>query len=480
MRRALSVRPFRFAAPTARRLAVRHAGQLRPGTCGRAPDTPGTRAPRPCACTSARSTPWSACITSRSTWTAAGSTASASPIPRSSGASSTRTPTCGPLRGGMCTRSSTRSAAMFACSRPLRPERNSCRRATATQSTRGRRRTGSSSLHPDGRIDTEVRWVDRNRRCASRWPRPSTALDPCTRARAGRPRLLAACAGRCAAGARRAVRSQRRRRAALALGAARQAQHRVPARFHSCAASERLSARAGGAWTPTATPSRCSWKSISTRSIRRKCSREMLASALLPEGKTLPEIMGPAATRARRAWPANRGGLVDVRASSHRGSPPRRSPSCNSRSSGSTRNRASKCIFMERARADGKSVAGLETVHDQMALFESHVDGRPGRILDVEPRAGSRSAQAGRRHGARMAARRHGVVRIRDEIRLGQRSRRYISRWWSARNRKWIAKIEALLDDDKNYLVIVGTAHLVGQDSVIELLKKDGIRAAQR
>ena len=37
-----------------------------------------------------------------------------------------------------------------------------------------------------------------------------------------------------------------------------------------------------------------------------------------------------------------------------------------------------------------------------------------------------------------------------------------------------------MLDDDKNYLVIVGTAHLVGQDSVIELLKKDGIRAAQR
>ncbi len=44
-----------------------------------------------------------------------------------------------------------------------------------------------------------------------------------------------------------------------------------------------------------------------------------------------------------------------------------------------------------------------------------------------------------------------------------------------ARNRKWISRIEALLDDDKNYLVIVGTAHLVGRDSVIELLKKDGV-----
>ncbi len=49
-----------------------------------------------------------------------------------------------------------------------------------------------------------------------------------------------------------------------------------------------------------------------------------------------------------------------------------------------------------------------------------------------------------------------------------------------ARNRKWLPKIEALLNDDKNYLVIVGTGHLVGQGSVIDLLKKDGIGATQR
>jgi uncharacterized protein YbaP (TraB family) len=49
-----------------------------------------------------------------------------------------------------------------------------------------------------------------------------------------------------------------------------------------------------------------------------------------------------------------------------------------------------------------------------------------------------------------------------------------------ARNRHWIPRIEALLDDDKNYLVIVGTGHLVGRDNVIELLKKDGVGATQR
>ena len=49
-----------------------------------------------------------------------------------------------------------------------------------------------------------------------------------------------------------------------------------------------------------------------------------------------------------------------------------------------------------------------------------------------------------------------------------------------ARNRKWVPKIEALLNDEQNYLVIVGTGHLVGPGSVIDLLKKDGIGATQR
>jgi hypothetical protein len=50
----------------------------------------------------------------------------------------------------------------------------------------------------------------------------------------------------------------------------------------------------------------------------------------------------------------------------------------------------------------------------------------------------------------------------------------------TGRNRKWMPKIEALLTGDRNALVIVGTGHLVGRGSVIELLKKDGIDATQK
>lgn len=47
------------------------------------------------------------------------------------------------------------------------------------------------------------------------------------------------------------------------------------------------------------------------------------------------------------------------------------------------------------------------------------------------------------------------------------------------RNRKWIANIEDLLDDRDDYLVVVGALHLVGKDSVIELLEREGHKVVQ-
>ncbi len=68
----------------------------------------------------------------------------------------------------------------------------------------------------------------------------------------------------------------------------------------------------------------------------------------------------------------------------------------------------------------------------------------------------------------------------RAQIRPRAAIRPFISRCWWRATASGSRESRALLDDDKNYLVIVGTAHLVGRDSVIDLLKKDGIAAAQR
>ena len=45
------------------------------------------------------------------------------------------------------------------------------------------------------------------------------------------------------------------------------------------------------------------------------------------------------------------------------------------------------------------------------------------------------------------------------------------------RNQSWLEKIEALLKGEKDAIVIVGAAHLVGKDSVLDLLKSKGFPA---
>ena len=48
------------------------------------------------------------------------------------------------------------------------------------------------------------------------------------------------------------------------------------------------------------------------------------------------------------------------------------------------------------------------------------------------------------------------------------------------RNRAWIAKCEQFLKGDKDVLVVVGAGHLVGKDSVVDLLTAKGYKVEQR
>jgi uncharacterized protein YbaP (TraB family) len=49
----------------------------------------------------------------------------------------------------------------------------------------------------------------------------------------------------------------------------------------------------------------------------------------------------------------------------------------------------------------------------------------------------------------------------------------------ASRNRNWAQQIEQFLDDRDDYLVVVGALHLVGEDSVIEILRRKGAKAKQ-
>jgi uncharacterized protein len=206
---------------------------------------------------------------------------------------------------------------------------------------------------------------------------------------------------------------------------------------------------------------------------------EMLASAMLPDGKSLPEIMGP--TRYSRAQHLAHD--IGVELSTFDQFAPWFAAEAISQLQltqlGFDPQSGVEMYFMGRARTDGKSVAGLETAHEQIALFQGMPsDAQAEYLMTSLEQARDLPKQA----GEMVRAWQHGDTGwLETEVKsdIGKDPVLYQS-FLVARNRKWIARIEALLNDDKNYLVIVGTAHLVGRDSVIELLKKDGIVAAQR
>jgi uncharacterized protein len=206
---------------------------------------------------------------------------------------------------------------------------------------------------------------------------------------------------------------------------------------------------------------------------------EMLASAMLPEGKSLPGVLGP--MRYSRAESLARD--VGIELATFDQFAPWFAAEAISQLQllqlGFQPTSGVEMYFLERARSDGKSIAGLETVHDQIALFE-------GLSLDAQAEYLVASLEQAHELPKQVddmvhAWQRGDTAWFDDQLKseLGRDPVLYQS-VLAARNRKWIPKIEALLNDDKNYLVIVGTGHLVGRNSVIDLLKKDGVGATQR
>jgi len=210
----------------------------------------------------------------------------------------------------------------------------------------------------------------------------------------------------------------------------------------------------------------------------QRLQTELLASARLPEGTTLPGIMGDERYKRAQALAQEVGidlGIFDAFA-------PWFAAEAISQLQlqrlGFQPKSGVEMFFLERARADGKSVAGLETVHDQIALFDAlSLDAQADYLVSSLQEARDLPKEVNAMvHAWASGDTKWFTEQLKSE--LGRDPALYES-VLVARNRKWVPKIEALLNDDKNYLVIVGTGHLVGQGSVIALLKKDGIAAAQ-
>lgn len=132
----------------------------------------------------------------------------------------------------------------------------------------------------------------------------------------------------------------------------------------------------------------------------------------------------------------------------------------------------------ERALTDHKKIIGLETIEEQMEIFAhlSLEDQRQYMMYSL-----SDLADASGRLDAVVSAWRRGDTKGLEQL-LSEglkQSPDLYRKLTTDRNRKWLPAITRLLNDDHDYLVVVGALHLVGKDGIVNLLQRHGYEVAQ-
>lgn len=134
--------------------------------------------------------------------------------------------------------------------------------------------------------------------------------------------------------------------------------------------------------------------------------------------------------------------------------------------------------FTQRAQRDQKKIIGLETIEQQLKLMDS----LPSRaqqsfLLQTVEEAetideGIDSIVDAWRQGDERRLQKEMLQGMQDQPALYQRI-------IVARNRDWTASIKRYANDSEDYLIVVGTLHLVGPDSVLSMLEDAGYPARQ-
>ena len=135
--------------------------------------------------------------------------------------------------------------------------------------------------------------------------------------------------------------------------------------------------------------------------------------------------------------------------------------------------------FFERAKRDGKEIVALESAEYQLGLFtkmgkteqESFLR-QTLKDLELIETMASEMVDAWRTgDGDKLSS----IIRANFEEHPDM-----YKRFITQRNAKWASQIETLMGQDETVLVIIGAGHLVGAESIVELLRKRGHRVVQR
>ena len=135
-------------------------------------------------------------------------------------------------------------------------------------------------------------------------------------------------------------------------------------------------------------------------------------------------------------------------------------------------------FFKEKAMQDGKATGSLETVDQQISLLTS-MDASLGsdQILEsieelkqIETMLGELLAVWKKGDEAKMEE-----LYIKD-LKLYPKLYQILI---VDRNNKWMRNIEGYLNGSENTMVVVGAAHLVGEDGLVNLLRKRGYKVVK-
>lgn len=127
-----------------------------------------------------------------------------------------------------------------------------------------------------------------------------------------------------------------------------------------------------------------------------------------------------------------------------------------------------------RARGDRKEILGLETLEEQLGLLDELSYEEQVRFLELTV---AELRDIGEQVDELLAAWRSGDIERLSSL-LGEEYRKFPRLYEalvSARNARWMPRVEGLLRENRDYLVVVGALHLVGRDGLLELARRRGL-----
>jgi uncharacterized protein YbaP (TraB family) len=134
--------------------------------------------------------------------------------------------------------------------------------------------------------------------------------------------------------------------------------------------------------------------------------------------------------------------------------------------------------LLEKAVQDGKEISGFESIEEQLNFLDGlSLDAQRDLLLQTLDESIDLQAEM----SGLIDAWHHGDLQFLEEEMLGEMAQ-YPELYRALivdRNRRWVDAIDTMLDDEEDYLIVVGALHLIGNDGVPKMLSSRGLSVTQ-